>query len=314
MNPLYVYSYEASFGKETHKTGINKLRKELNITIAVTIALFDYEDVSSLKFNRTKMCESNDQGAFCTYIELEDTGCMKERFVNVQDDQDMNKTLNTILKTPRLSFVVVQGASSLVAMFHRKVSELEKIDRRLKDIYFINFEKSTGESNQNRTVVLNTRWFGHGKKSYDYIYDLPGSLGLNTLIHYIHHIQAHFFTRDFFKTIQKYYSIDEITKILVKKDSKLFAILKFVKLDLNFYTHLPKKIKRRVYEELIYTREIVVAYFTFWRELFYVDIIKLEKVLRLGMHNPEKALKAEPICSLTIPCLLYTSPSPRDRG
>ena len=303
-SPLYVYSYEASFGKEIHKTGINNFRKELNITIAATLNLIDYKNEdSSSRFNQSKDCRGEDQGAFCTYIEMDiKDSCMKERFLDVNDDTDLNKTLSVILRTPRLSFVLVQGAGNLLATFQTKISQLKKIDERLKKIFFINFETNTdGSAEQKNSVVLNTRWFGHNTLSYDYIYNLPGSLGLNTLIHYIHHIQAHFFTSNFFRTIGKYYSADELAKILIQKNSKLFGILKYVTLDLNLYTRLPSSIRRQIYNELIYTREIIVAYFRFWREVFYVDVIKLEKVLRLGTHNPKSALEAKPFCHLTIP-------------
>ena len=100
-NPLYVYSYEASFGKEIHKTGINNFRKQLNITIAAVLNLVETGEEVKTTSNRTT-CGSQDQGAFCTYIGLEiSDSCIKERSVAVSDDQDLNRTLEIILHTQR---------------------------------------------------------------------------------------------------------------------------------------------------------------------------------------------------------------------
>ena len=314
-HPLYVYSYEASFGRNIHKTGIKNLRKELNISIAAILNLVDYTDdnkttssyrTSASSSNGTKDCgaggEDDDKGAFCTYIGLEMDGCLKEKYLNVDDEQDLNRTLDVILDTPRLSFVVVQGSSGLLGTFRRKVDGLKENEPRLKDVYFIDFEPTADVSKeQTRPITVNKRWFAHSRKSYDYVYNLPGSYGLNVLLHYIQHIQVHFFTKNFFRTIQKYYSTEDITKILLQKNSKDFNILKYVNLDLNLYNRLPKQLRDKIYEELIYTPQIVISYFRFWRELFYVDVVELEKVLRLGIHNPKNALKAQPSCQLTIP-------------
>ena len=170
LNPLYVYSYEASFGKDIHKTSINNLRKTLNITIAATLILYDHND-NDVTINQSKQCRSKDQGAFCTYIGLEPSICLKERFVNVQDDQDMNKTLNTILKTPRLSFVVVQGSSSLLATFNRRIIFLKKEDNRLGKLYFLNFERKSEKTILNSTRMT-TNDFGDENLVSDTIYDL----------------------------------------------------------------------------------------------------------------------------------------------
>ena len=300
-NPLYVYSYEASFGKEIHKTGINNFRKELNITIAAILNLIDYENKdSSSRFNQFKDCRGEDQGAFCTYIGLEVNTCMKERYLDVNDDTDLNKTLSVILRTPRLSFVLVQGASNLLATFQGKILALRKKDTRLKRLFFLNFELETEKSPLNPTL-LTTHSYGDKDLVDDIIYDLPGSMGLNTLFHYVHHLADHFLTNDFVERITKFYSLDEIKRHLIESNPTRFSLLNRTNISLALWKTLPDSYKKNIFQELRFTRELISAYLKFWKDLFYLDLLKVEKVFLLGVLNPTVALEAKPFCHLTIP-------------
>ena len=75
-NPLYVYSYEASFGRDIHLTGINNFRKQLNISVAAVLNLSGNRD------NSLEDCLNQHNSGFCTYAGLlpSTSSCLKSGF------------------------------------------------------------------------------------------------------------------------------------------------------------------------------------------------------------------------------------------
>jgi len=306
-HPVFVYSYKASFGKAIHETGINNFRKALNITMAGILKLSDGERKSSGAAGNATQCRNpgDEQGAFCTYTGLNIAGsCIKERNVDLADANDMKDALEEVLLNPRLSFVLVQGSSNMLNTFRARI--LSMTDTRVKQLFFLDFETVAIDQAYNSTE-LTTRSFQRGDNAYNVIYDLPGAMGLNHIMHYAHHLQSHFLSQQFARTLEKFYDLQDLAGILLQTNPRKFRILRFVKLDANLWPMLPTKLKRAIFDQLKYSRELITAYIELFKGLFYVDLLKIEKLLRLSVLNPKTALKAKPYCHLTIPtCIAGT--------
>ena len=296
---VFVYSYKASFGKAIHETGINNFRKALNITIAGILNLNDGGKGSGAGNATQCMNPGDNEGAFCTYTGLNIAGsCIKERSVDLTDPNALNNTLEAILLNPRLSFVLVQGSSNMLNTFRARI--LSMTDERVKKLFFLDFETVAIDQAYNSTA-LSTRRFGSGDNAYNVIYDLPGAMGMNHIVHYAQHLRAHFLSEQFIKTLGKFYDFQELAAILLRRNPRKFRILRFVKLDVNSWVWLPKTLRNAIFDQLKYSRELITAYIDIFKGLFYVDLLKIERLLRLNILNPKTALKAKPFCYLTIP-------------
>jgi len=306
-HPLFVYSYEASFGKDLHKNGINAFRKELNISLVAILNL----GVNSTQTNACVGGGGNTGSAFCVYYEMGlKNGCIKEKTIDI--DTQMEETLQNILQNPRLSFVVLYGSNYALARFHNR---LETVKTRIRDIhklYFVNYEvldlrtsftmdnvgnktrATTNSSHQNRDIkaLLN-------KDYVNVFYDIPGALAMNNLMYFTHDFKRNFFLPNFIGRV-----LDYIKKVSTTTTGSLLpsifnsALLTFTP---DTWKNLDAESKNGFYQIIKHNKGMISAQIYFWKETFYVNFVKLKELYKHKEYSPGEALKARPYCNLTRP-------------
>ena len=179
-HPVFAYSYEASFGAQLHRTGINAFRKELNITVAAVLNVERRQRTSQptklstrdnqSPFKRSQCNSKNVDGdtlannynnnnieqlevknyhnrseeerAFCVYFDMafKKDGCLRELTVDPTDSKDVEHKVQMILQQPRLTFVVLYGSNNDIGLLRNKLDTLRKRISALDNIYLLNYE------------------------------------------------------------------------------------------------------------------------------------------------------------------------------
>ena len=152
-HPIFAYSYEASFGTNLHKNGINTFRKELNITVAAVLNVINTNKKNVLqKTNKGQhspvkrsRCsqDGKEQRAFCVYYNIafrKEQGCLREATVDPADPQDVEHKIRMILQHPRLSFIILYGSNSDLRLMHFKLEKMKENITALKNVFFLNYE------------------------------------------------------------------------------------------------------------------------------------------------------------------------------
>ena len=209
MNPsplvdedLFVFGYETSFGVGMHKTGINDLFEEYDMT-AVLYLKQNTEDTETIK----KPCEErSEETAFCFYINADKTErkhCIKELLLDANDDKEIAKTMDLLKQDPHLRVMILYGFGS----DSRSIEDSPLVEPYTVDhegaFYPIPFERSLSNTTDLTEGNIHDWDFG-----YSLLDNISGEHSMNGLMTSIYYFEANVFDdADFFKAVQ---GLDEL--------------------------------------------------------------------------------------------------------
>ncbi|XP_066918212.1 uncharacterized protein [Clytia hemisphaerica] len=300
-HPYFVYSYEASFGRNLHQNGINAFRKELNITVA---AVLNIQDTPG-KLSQNRQCHTDDASAFCTYYHMvyKNKGCLKETSVDINNDQEIKHTIELILKQPRLSFIVLYGSNRNLRKFNVRKEHMKT--KAWDRLYFLNYEVldlSTNKSYSEDIRVANNTGHGRDIKALlidDYLnvfYDIPGALAMNNLLYFTHDFKRNFYQKSFMERILQ---DNDINKLF--PPGHFLSTIIPVGFNVSDWVGLSDFVKDLVFNSLRFDKRVIKAQISAWRNTFYVNLVELKELFRHKEYDPGNALKAKPFCHLTKP-------------
>ena len=297
-HPKFVFGYEASFGEDIHRTSINKFRKEWNVSYVGVLNLHTGDHVTEHEITN---CQRDSHRPFCFYIDLADFGCLEEKWLNVKNKTAIAEAMNEIKANKRMSFVLVYGDNADIAevigdFLDGSNSFIDRYRKLLQEVFFLQFEKNTYKTFNSSQVYTK-----HPTRHvYNMLYILPGSIALNELLHYIHHLENHMFhQREFFEEIQKMPIASFLARFVFRVNS-MYDIT-WNEWDWFWTDSTNAGTKNFIFKQMQNNPVFISKILDYWKSRFYVSRVQTERLKGQTTYNPLLALQSQPNCKLMEP-------------
>ena len=304
-NPLYIYSYEASFGVNIHDKFI-KIKEKLNITYTGIFNL--QQEVPIVNDSRTisqeslKECDfSTNQPitAFCYYLRAKPNECYKEININANNKTEIEIAINQT-KIHKLSFILLAGDSWAITKF-RELSGTS--EQKMKDIFYLPF--LTESKNISNNVLPEE--LSYDKKTV--FSNFPGSRAINILLNFVFNFAN--------KLMDEFNSSNKDNKVIWRgllkqplfqaflKNNIRFVYLNFFDntykenddITLDLVLEVPHSLMKDLVSLLMKDQRMLSFLVKHYKRAYYIQNVNQDKLMNQHTFNPSRALESRPFCN-----------------